>query len=156
MSIIRFALLMTAAGCSGIAGDWITDRGGTPVKSGSGEVTEISFRSAWVTDSDLAHIAPMPHLSRLDLSLTRIGDSALEGVRNLPALAELDLTYAETIGDGALAHLRSLKNLKRLRLEGTTVTDSGMGSLAVLTTLADRLQQPLYHELVGDWRAQLA
>ena len=28
--------------------------------------------------------------------------------------------------------------------------------LAVLTTLADRLHQPLYHELVSDWQAQLA
>ena len=72
--------------------------GGTPVKSPSGQVTEISFRSAWVTDSDLVHIARMPNLSRLDLSLTRISDGALEGVRNLPALAELDLTYAEAIG----------------------------------------------------------
>src|SRR5512132_1803053 len=100
MVIIRIALLMTAAGCSGIAGDWIADRGGTPVKSSSGEVTEISFRSAWVTDSDLVHIARLPNLSRLDLSLTRISDGALEGLRNLPALSELDLSYAEAIGDG--------------------------------------------------------
>jgi Leucine-rich repeat (LRR) protein len=114
---------------------WIAAYGGTAVKDNDGQVIEISFRSAWVTDSDLVGLLNFPRLRRLDLSRTHINDRGLGFLKALTELRDLDLTYAEHITDAGLAHLRSLKRLERLVLEGTKVSDSGMSSLASLTSL---------------------
>ena len=114
---------------------WVAGFGGSATKDRDGNVTEVSLRSAWVPDSELARLSSFPKLRRLDLSLTHISDRALEVLKDLPALIDLDLTYAEHITDAGLARLRDAKNLERLVLEGAKITDSGVNSLTSLANL---------------------
>ena len=141
-SAMRFPLLLPmallAAAASGGAGDalsWIADAGGAVTRDTRGRVIAVDLRASWADDSDLASLANIPTLSRLDLSQTRIGDHGLRLLRNAPAIADLDLRYAELITDEGLSALKTWKRLKRLDLEGTKVTDSTLRHLSALNSL---------------------
>jgi hypothetical protein len=117
------------------ADDWVARAGGVTVKDANGDVVELSLRSSWITDGDLARVTGFPRLRKLDLAYTHINDQALEPLKDLHHLLDLDLTYAEHITDGGLARLRPVRSLQHLNLEGTRVSDSGMTSLAALANL---------------------
>jgi hypothetical protein len=89
----------------------------------------------------------MPKLQRLDLSRTRISDKGLAYLKTAPALREVNLAYAERIGDPAHAVIKEWKHLTKLSLRGTVVADetaAAAASLPLLETL------DLADSIVGD------
>jgi hypothetical protein len=96
---------------------------------------EADLRASWVTDSDLIALGRRADLSRLDLSYTRITDVGFQQLKGLRNVTELDLRYAELIGDGALAAIRDWKKLRVLNLRGTKVTDTGLAFISHLPNL---------------------
>jgi Leucine-rich repeat (LRR) protein len=108
---------------------WIERAGGTATRDPEGHVTAADLRASWVTDSDVPALARMPDLKRLDLSLTRISDRGLRTLRTAQGIEELNLYFAEQLGDEGAAVLRNWKHLKRLNLRGTKITDSTLEML---------------------------
>jgi Leucine-rich repeat (LRR) protein len=109
---------------------WIEHAGGTVTRDAAGHVTAVDLRSSWITDSDMPALARMPDLKRLDLSLTRISDRGLRALKTAQGIEELNLYFAEQVGDEGAAVLRNWKHLKRLNLRGTKITDSTLEMLA--------------------------
>ena len=97
------------------------------------EVTLHPFgvREAWI---DLAPLASIPHLRKLELGTVGIGDDDLAHIAGLTELEELELCYSK-VTDRGLRHLRSLRNLRFLWLQGTAVTDAGVDDLLHLKNL---------------------
>ena len=77
----------------------------------------------------------MPDLRKLDLSLTRISDRGLRALRPAPGIADLNLSFAEQVGDEGTSAIRNWKHLTRLNLRGTKVTDATLEMLAGVTSL---------------------
>jgi Leucine-rich repeat (LRR) protein len=139
---MRFALLFSAslAATAALAAiptslNWIADAGGALTRNAQGQVIAIDLRASWVGDSDLASLAALPGLNRLDLSQTRISDHGLRQLKSAPAITDLDLRYAELITDEGISVLKTWKRLKRLDLEGTKITDSALQHLSALSSL---------------------
>ena len=114
---------------------WIADKGGVSVPDRAGKIVAVDLRASWVADSDIAELARMPDLTRLDLSLTRISDHGLRQIKQAPKIAELNLYYAELITDDGLSAVRGWKQLQRLNLRGTKITDKTLEMLATVPTL---------------------
>ena len=114
---------------------WVSDVGGTATRNAQGQVIGIDLRASWVGDSDLASIAEIPTLKRLDLSGTRISDHGLRQLKNATAITDLNLRYAELITDQGISALRNWKHLVRLNLEGTKITDGALQQLSALSSL---------------------
>src|SRR5689334_1958791 len=85
---------------------WISSVGGTSKADPQGRIIEASFRSSWIEDSDLRSVASLPELRVLDLSHTRVTDLGFRDLKPLANVSDLNLYYAEQIGDGALAIAR--------------------------------------------------
>jgi internalin A len=139
---MRFVLLipvvlLTIAAAAGAPDSlsWIADAGGAVTRDARGQVVAVDLRASWVGDSDLASLAEVRTLSRLDLSQTRISDHGLRQLKNAPAIADLNLRYAELITDEGISALKTWKHLKRLDIEGTKVTDSALQHLSSLGSL---------------------
>lgn len=126
-----FAGLLSAASPA----DWITAAGGTIKTDGAGRVTGVDLRASWVTDSDMPLLAQLPHLTHLDLSLTRITDRGLQQLKSAPSIVDLNLYYAEQITDEGLAAIKGWKRLRRLNVRGTRITDSTLEHAASVPTL---------------------
>lgn len=114
---------------------WIQRAGGLVARDSGGRVVAIDLRSSWIMDSDMPALANLPDLRRLDLSLTRISDRGLRALKTAPAIEDLNLYFAEQVGDEGTAILRNWKRLKRLNLRGTKITDSTLEVLAGITTI---------------------
>jgi len=73
---------------------------------------DLSFSSSRITDTGLAHLGELPHCSPSYLSLhgTNITDSGLVHLQKLKWLADLELSNTQTTDEG-LVHLRRLKDL---------------------------------------------
>jgi internalin A len=125
------AALLSATGPT----DWIADAGGAVTLDSAGRIVSVDLRASWVTDSDMAALAAMPNLARLDLSLTRISDHGLQQLKTAPAITDLNLCYAELITDAGLSTVKSWKHLKRLNVRGTKVTDTTLQHLSAVTSL---------------------
>jgi Leucine-rich repeat (LRR) protein len=108
---------------------WIEHAGGS-LNAGA-----VDLRASWVTDSDLPRLAEVPGLKRLDLSLTRISDRGLRALKNLPAVEELNLYFAEQITDEGVSIVKNWKHLRRLNVRGTKITDATLEFLAGVPTL---------------------
>jgi internalin A len=108
---------------------WVTSRGGTLKTGTTRQIVELKLRSSWISDSDLQTVATARELQRLDLSHTRITDLGFQHLKMLQNVTELNLYYAEQVGDGALAVARNWRKLRRLNLSGTKVTDAGIAQL---------------------------
>jgi internalin A len=115
--------------------DWVTEAGGTVTRDRMGRITGVDLRSSWVTDSDLYRLVDLPHLTHLDLSLTRITDHGMQQLKNAPGIVDLNLYYAEQITDEGMAAVRGWKKLRRVNLRGTKITDTTLEHLANVTTL---------------------
>lgn len=115
--------------------DWITEAGGAVTRDRAGRIIGVDLRASWVTDSDLSRLAELPHLTHLDLSLTRITDHGLQQLKNAPGIVELNLYYAELITDEGMAAVKNWKKLKRLNLRGAKITDTTLEHIANVTTL---------------------
>jgi len=108
---------------------------GRLVKDPAGEIVELDLTGTWVSDADMAKVAQLRHLRKLDLSQTRISDSGLEHLKSLQNITDLNCYYAEYLTEDGIAHLRNWKHLERLNLRGTRVTSKVFDSLAKLTSL---------------------
>ncbi len=135
---MRLALMaLIAGGLSGAVSptDWISAAGGAAVRDRTGQIVSVDLRASWVTDSDMAALAAMPKLARLDLSLTRITDHGLQQLKAAGQITDLDLRYAELVTDAGLAAVKEWKHLKRLNVQGTKITDTTLQHLSGVTSL---------------------
>lgn len=137
LSLLLLPALLVSAASAGaqISLSWIADAGGEATRDAQGRVVAVDLRASWAGDSDLASLAGIPTLARLDLSETRIGDHGLQQLKNAPAIEDLNLRYAELITDEGISALKTWKHLRRLDLEGTKVTDNTLQHLSALTSL---------------------
>ena len=115
--------------------DWIREAGGRVTLDSAGRISSVDLRASWVSDSDMAALAALPNLVRLDLSLTRISDHGLQQLKAAPAIADLNLCYAELITDAGLSTVKGWKHLTRLNVRGTKVTDATLQHLAAVSSL---------------------
>jgi hypothetical protein len=112
---------------------WIEELGGRLERSGGGSA--VVLRESWVSDGELGALARVPRLVRVDLAHTRISDLGVRQLRALAALRELDLSWAELVGDEGVVALKELGSLRRLALRGTQVTSATLAGLAGLGDL---------------------
>jgi internalin A len=129
------ALLISAALLTAADASWVSHAGGAATRDSKGEITAVDLRSSWVTDSDLRELAALPHLTTLNLSLTRVTDRGLKELKNATGIVDLDLQYAEQVTDEGISALKGWKRLKRLNLRGTKITDMTLEHLAGIPTL---------------------
>ena len=150
--ILRRKVAIVAAACAGLLGaavdlGWIDALGGRVERDAAGAVLAVNLRASWVSDGDLLELARMPKLQRLDLSRTRISDKGLAYLKAAPALRDVNLAYAERIGDPAHAVIKEWKLLARLSLRGTVVADETASAAASLPMLESL---DLADSIVGD------
>lgn len=135
MRLAGVALVMTASLGAADASGWITDAGGVVTRDRAGRIIAVDLRGSWVTDADLAGLAQLPDLARLDLSLTRISDHGLQQLKDARAITDLNLHYDELITDAGLSALKNWKRLRRLNARGTRITDTSLRHLAGVSSL---------------------
>lgn len=112
--------------------------GGTAVPIGPGNplllVEFISYQSK-IGDAEVAALEPLADvIGELDLSRTKITDSALETVAKFKKLQRLNLN-STAITDAGVAKLEGLTDLTYLNLYGTQIGDGAMESIAKLRKL---------------------
>jgi Leucine-rich repeat (LRR) protein len=83
----------------------------------------VDLRGGWITDSDLAELASLPELARLDIPLTRISDHGMQQLKNASGITDLNLYFDELLDDAGLSAIKGWRRLKRLNVRGTKVTD---------------------------------
>ncbi len=81
-----------------------------------------------LSDDDLAHVAKLLHLRRLDLELTDIGDGGMQWLRGLTHLEYLELGSTRVTGAG-LGQLQSLTALTSLGLDFTAIDDDAVATI---------------------------
>jgi Leucine-rich repeat (LRR) protein len=130
-------IFLAAAGCLGAANsdNRITDAGGVVDLDSSGQIVAVDLHASWATDSDIAELARLPDLRRLDLSLTRISDHGLRQLKGVPGITDLNLRYDESITDAGLSTVKGWRHLARLNLRGTKITDTTLLHLNAVTSL---------------------
>ncbi len=117
------------------AAAWIDSLGGRVERDSAGQIVAVNLRASWVSDGDLLELARLPQLQRLDLSQTRITDQGLAYLKTASNLTDVNLAYAEKIGDPAHSVVKHWKKLRRLSLRGTVVADETARSAASLPHL---------------------
>jgi internalin A len=100
----------------------IAEVGGSIEKDKTGQVVAVDLTNTWINDDDLALVATLPELRRIDLSHTKIGDSGLAHLRPLRKVTHLICYYCDYITDGGIAYLKNWQNLEYLNVRGTEVT----------------------------------
>jgi internalin A len=113
----------------------IEAQGGDVKRDAKGAVVEVSLARTWANDADVARLARLNTIRRLDLSLTYVSDAGAEQLKTLANLEELNLFAAEFITDAAMAFLRGNRRLTALNLRGTDVTDTSLAYIAELSNL---------------------
>lgn len=131
---LALAAALSAAAPDGAAPDWIERLGGSVLVDGDGQVA-VDLSGSWVGDADLARLAELGRIDRLDLSETSVADLGLEKLRGLEGVRELKLRFAEQISSAGVAHLRGWASLEALDLRGTAVRSTVFEHLAKLTAL---------------------
>jgi Leucine-rich repeat (LRR) protein len=126
---------------------WIEGQGGQVVRDRDGSIVEISLARTWATDNDLARVAEIKSLKRLDLSFTYVTDRGIELLPQLKELEELTLDTAEFLTDAAMSHLRANRRLRKLVIRGVDITDVGLPYIAELTSLKTL---DLSHSMLND------
>jgi len=101
---------------------WIHSLDGTFVKDDSGQIVEVNLASTWITDADLARLASLTELRKIDLAHAKINDIAFQHLKPLKRVAWLNCFYCEYLTDGAIAYLKEWENLEYLNVRGSEVT----------------------------------
>jgi internalin A len=125
----------------------IEGRGGYVVRDRSGEITEVSLARTNATDDDVAFVAQIKTLKRVDLSFTYVTDLGVKELRGLRQLEDLDLETAEALTDAAMNYVREIPTLKRLKVRGVDITDAGMPAIGHMTGL---VALDLSHTMIED------
>jgi internalin A len=138
----RTMVILSAAVFNGLAAEvksadagWVEAAGGVVTRDASGRVSGVDLRGTWVTDTELRKLAQLPHLTHLDLSLTRITDQGMQELKGLAGIVDLNLHFAEYVTDEGLAAIKGWKKLKRLNLHGTKISDTTLEHISGITTL---------------------
>lgn len=98
-------------------------------------ISRISFQgNRRVTNSDLAPIAELTSVFRVDLDGTAIDDIA--SLKHLEKMTFLDLE-GTAIDSSDLIHLKGLKSLKTLVLSGTGIADDGLDIVSGMVKLTE-------------------
>jgi internalin A len=135
--LIVSVLCRAAVGSAAVEG-WITDVGGSLKKDKAGHIVEVDLTSTWSTDDDLAKLAGLPELRRINLSDTKVTDIGFANLRPLQRVTHLDCSQCAYITDGAIAYIKHWQNLESLNVRGSEVTSrvfelvSGMKKLKSL------------------------
>jgi hypothetical protein len=114
---------------------WIRDSGGKYQRDAAGRIVEVDLTSTWITDDDLARIATLTSLHKLNLSYTKITDLGLEHLRPLRNVTYLNCYYCEYVTDGGIAFLKQWTNLEYLNLRGTEATSRVFEHIAQMKKL---------------------
>src|ERR1700730_1725797 len=114
---------------------WIEDAGGAVIKDPAGRITGVDLHGSWVSDTDLRRLVQLPHLTHLDLSLTRITDQGMLEIKNLSGIVDLNLRYAEYVTDEGLSAIKGWRKLKRLNVHGAKISDTTLEHISGITTL---------------------
>lgn len=94
----------------------------------------LNLNSTKIGDTGLDDLKELPNLKHLHLDSTEITDVGLEKLRCLPDLEGLKLSSTE-ISDAGLEDVGALSNLKYLHLSSTEITDRGLKHLGGLQSL---------------------
>src|SRR4030095_11333214 len=136
-----------ASGAYASAVQRIEERGGYVVRDRTGDITEVSLARTDATDDDVASVAQIKTLKRLDLSFTYVTDLGIKELRGLRQLEDLDLETAEALTDAAMNYVREIPTLKRLKVRGVDITDAGMPAIGHMTGL---VALDLSHTMIED------
>jgi Leucine-rich repeat (LRR) protein len=105
----------------------------------SGEQTSLTAPNAAVTDADLAKLAELTKLEKIDLDNVKITDAGLahlSGLVKLKSLRIRDQTAGHCeVGDAGIAALAKLAELEELFLPSPKATDAAAETIAKLTKI---------------------
>jgi Leucine-rich repeat (LRR) protein len=102
----------------------------------AGNVKDLSFFHASLTDAGLADIEHLTKLEKLSLiGCAKITDKGLAALKGLGSLKRLDLREMPGLTDAGLVHLKGLTKLEVLFLSDTKITDAGLVHLKNLQSL---------------------
>ena len=93
-----------------------------------------------LTDDGLLQLARMPQLEYLNLSEFpggKLTDRGLEVLRHLPNLRTFEMTWQAGITDAGVAHLQSCERLERVDLMGSPTGDGAIAALQGKPSLRD-------------------
>ena len=99
-----------------------------------GDSVEIRLQAP-IDDNQLADLAGLTGLRRLNLPRSQISDSGLARLPDLTPALELLRLGSPRIGDAGLASIAELKQLRFLHLIDSPVTDEGLAHLRRMTWL---------------------
>ena len=103
---------------------WIESLGGKARVDSSGQMISVDLRHCWLSDADMKRLGKIASLRSIRLAYTKVSDQGLEYLKPLGQVEELDLYFAESVGDAGLVPLKGWSKLKRLNLRGTKVTST--------------------------------
>ena len=92
------------------------------------EIVEVYWRDPGLQEQQLAVLAGLSTIEKLELSGSKVSS---EGLRPLAGLSKLYMLHLDgtQVGDDGLAYLASLRGLGVLSLDNTRVTDAGLMQL---------------------------
>jgi Leucine rich repeat len=106
------------------------------VLAGLGTVEKLELSGSKISSAGLKHLAGLAKLYMLHLDGTQVGDDGLAHLSRLRSLGVLSLDKTR-VTDAGLAQLQRLPRLERLYLNGTPITDAGLAHLAGLINLKE-------------------
>ncbi|HEX6227713.1 MAG TPA: c-type cytochrome domain-containing protein, partial [Chryseolinea sp.] len=95
------------------------------------QIIWLDLSRTTVSDMEIADIAQLTTLRRLNLEFTALSDAGLQPIASLPNLSYLNLVGTK-ITDKGLMQLSGLKNLQDLFVYQTSVTNAGIKSYLAL------------------------
>jgi internalin A len=87
-----------------------------------------------ITDRGLTELGGLTNLERLDLSLTRIGDTSSATLAKFIALKQINL-YGTGVGDATIQQFKGMDQLEEANLAKTKVTDNAVAHLGTFKSL---------------------
>jgi Leucine-rich repeat (LRR) protein len=138
--VLRLLFIATLAAGIGLAADppgtrRIVELGGVLQRDSAGHIVEADLTFAWLADDDLALLAAMPELRKINLSHTKITDLGLAHLRPLQKVTRLICYYCDYITDGGIAYLKQWRDLELLNIRGTEITSRVFEHLANMKKL---------------------
>ncbi len=101
----------------------------------SGASNEIYLYGMRRTDELLEHFRERTDVRSILLEVTDISDAGMAHIATMPNLEQLALTVADRVGDSGLAAIAGHKRIEKLWLYNTHVSDGGLASLKSLPSL---------------------